>query len=399
MNKNLIKMLAVLVAVLSLWVFESGMAWVADSHADATKDASPAVSGELLCEAAKDHMLAYWTEYLSLQEQRVSAENAVYTRIEAFGKSNDWEDLTKARKACMKAICILEELGQESDMLTGQLDSEAGGLSGEGIDFLPFIDEMKNASGKMKEDYELMQLYLNVLEGESPFLWTHASVLGSTAVNGQFRTEKISNYTCMLTNRLLLSLAQPDTSTAFWNIMPSLFPNMCEMRWDWYDTEEEFSEWIELFSHPSKFPPQEELGLLGILKDSRYDLPANEHINTLTSTPILLPTPAWYDPDKADFMTELEISFAAQSLPLEEMPKASCFMIKEISKSDVEQYVEEASPYAMDVRDTEENMWDLIMDGYMLSIEWKDDTAMLTFRNEDNTFAPKWFLEHISVQS
>ena len=74
-------------------------------------------------------------------------------------------------------------------------------------------------------------------------------------------------------------------------------------------------------------------------------------------------------------------------------------MIKEISKSDVEQYVEEASPYAMDVRDTEENMWDLIMDGYMLSIEWKDDTAMLTFRNEDNTFAPKWFLEHISVQS
>ena len=65
----------------------------------------------------------------------------------------------------------------------------------------------------------------------------------------------------------------------------------------------------------------------------------------------------------------------------------------------LEQYVEEASPYAMDVRDTEENMWDLIMDGYMLSIEWKDDTVMLTFRNEDNTFAPKWFLEHISVQS
>lgn len=77
MNKNLIKMLAVLLAVLSLWVFENGMAWAADSHADATKDASPAGSGELLREAAKDHMLAYWTEYLSLQEQRVSAENAV----------------------------------------------------------------------------------------------------------------------------------------------------------------------------------------------------------------------------------------------------------------------------------------------------------------------------------
>ena len=90
---------------------------------------------------------------------------------------------------------------------------------------------------------------------------------------------------------------------------------------------------------------------------------------------------------------------APKRLPPEEMPKASCFTIKEISKSDVEQYVEEASPYAMDVRDTEENMWDLIMDGYMLSIEWKDDTVMLTFRNEDNTFAPKWFLEHISVQS
>jgi len=390
-------MLIALIVVLSLWVFGSGMVWAAGSYADESKDASPAGSGELLHEAARDRMLAYWTEYLSLLEQRISTENAVYAQIEAFSKSNDWEDLTKARKACKKAICILAELGRESDMLTERLDSEAGSLSGEGIDFLPFAEEMNNASGKMKEDYELMQLYLNVLEGESPFLWTHASVLSSTAVNGQFRTEKISNYTCMLTNRLLLSLAQPDTSTAFWNIMPSLFPNLCEMRWDWYDTEEELSEWIELFSRPSKSPPQEELGVLGVLKDSRHDLPASEHINTLTSTPILLPTPAWYDPDKADYMTELEIAFAAQPLPLEEMPKASCFMIKEISKSDVEQYVEEASPYAMDVRDTEENMWDLIMDGYMLSIEWKDDTAMLTFRNEDNTFAPKWFLEHISI--
>ena len=399
MNKKTINMLIALIVVLSLWVFGSGMAWAAGSYADESKDASPAGSGELLHEAARDRMLAYWTEYLSLLEQRISTENAVYAQIEAFSKSNDWEDLTKARKACMKAICILAELGRESDMLTERLDSEAGSLFGEGIDFLPFAEEMNNASGKMKEDYELMQLYLNVLEGESPFLWTHASVLSSTAVNGQFRTEKISNYTCMLTNRLLLSLAQPDTSTAFWNIMPSLFPNLCEMRWDWYDTEEELSEWIELFSRPSKSPPQEELGVLGVLKDSRHDLPASEHINTLTSTPILLPTPAWYDPDKADYMTELEIAFAAQPLPLEEMPKASCFMIKEISKSDVEQYVEEASPYAMDVRDTEENMWDLIMDGYMLSIEWKDDTAMLTFRNEDNTFAPKWFLEHISIQS
>lgn len=395
MCKQTLKMWTALLVVLSLWAFGSGMARAADSYADEAKDASPVGSGESLHAAAKDHMLGYWAEYLSLAEQRVSAESAAYTQIEAFSKSNDWEELAKARKACVKAICSLEELGQESDMLTERLASEPGSTSVDGIDFSPFIDEMKNASGRMKEDRELMQLYLNVLEGESPFLWTHAGVLGSTAVNGQIRTEKISGYTCMLTNRFLLSLAQPDTSAAFWSIMPSLFPNLCEMRWDWYDTEEELSEWIGLFSPPAKFPPQAELGLLGILKDSRHDLPESEHINTLTSMPVLLPTPAWYDPDKADYMTELEIAFAAQSLPPEEMPKASCFTIEGISKSDVEQYVAEASAYAVDVRDAGEGNWDLIMDGYMLSIEWRDDTAELTFRHEDNTFAPAWFLDHI----
>lgn len=55
----------------------------------------------------------------------------------------------------------------------------------------------------------------------------------------------------------------------------------------------------------------------------------------------------------------------------------------------------EALSYAIGTDGTDEKSWDLIMDGYMLTLEWADNTVTATFRHEDTTFAPTWYLEPI----
>lgn len=384
----------IMVLAVFLGAFEYTESW-ADGNERAKNDAEAILTAQRIDSALLNNQLvSVWTEYLSIIEQSAFAEKQALSSIEDFHRDSTWENLVRARKACIKAIILLQGLQEEAGALELPSEADLSSHFDEGANFSRFVDEIKSSPKKLEEERELMQIYLNLLESASPFIQHHAATLGMMAeFSGLTRIEEAGRCACMLTNYLLLELDQPDTSNAFWNIMPSLFPTLCEMRFDWYDDEDELLEWLAFSEEHLKLLPQQEISLAELLRDRRQEIPAEEQINMITSAPALLPTPAWYDPEKTVFDTELEKAFSAQSIPFEEMPRASCFYIKGVTRADVESYFEEAASYAIDVRSMDENSWDLIMDGYMLTLEWADDMVMVTFRSEDVTFAPTWYIE------
>lgn len=40
----------------------------------------------------------------------------------------------------------------------------------------------------------------------------------------------------------------------------------------------------------------------------------------------------------------------------------------------------------------EEDVWQIIMPGYEVQVEWEDQVVTVIFYREDVTFAPEWYL-------
>lgn len=62
-----------------------------------------------------------------------------------------------------------------------------------------------------------------------------------------------------------------------------------------------------------------------------------------------------------------------------------------ISREETVAYMAAAEQYADTVKE-EEDVWQIIMPGYEVQVEWEDQVVTVIFYGEDVTFVPEWYL-------
>lgn len=353
-------------------------------------------------EQAVQHLLEVWSDYLQTLDQMYASQLWAMDYVDTYLESGSWEDLGKARTACITSAGSLEELAMTGEDLT---EEEYLTLAEAGIDteyqslvFSGLPDELDDAHLVIRE---------RLLESlESDVFYKDAVEMLEEEVSVQ--RKKIAcmgDYACAMTNYLLLTVQDYTDEQSYWNTVQKEYPALTADGPEWKKTEAEVLE-----AGDSSLDAYEEISLehaelLSRMEANLYETKQKgqsgeealeEAAFLIQDTPDFLPAPEWYDSAQAGYASfrkgkDGSLIYPESGDELEGDGFGVYMQMEGISREEMAAYMAAAEQYADTVKE-EEDVWQIIMPGYEVQVEWEDQVVTVIFYGEDVTFAPEWYL-------
>ena len=346
-------------------------------------------------EQAVQHLLEVWSDYLQTLDQMYASQLWAMDYVDAYLESGSWEDLGKARTACITSAGSLEELAMTEEDLTEEeyLTLAEAGIDAEyqSLAFSGLPDELDDAHLVIRER-ELESL-------ESDVFYKDAMEMLEEEVSVQ--RKKIAcmgDYACAMTNYLLLTVQDYTDEQSYWNTVQKEYL-------EWKKTEAEVLE-----AGDSSLDAYEEISLehaelLSRMEANLYETKQKgqsgeealeEAAFLIQDTPDFLPAPEWYDSAQAGYASfrkgkDGSLIYPESGDELEGDGFGVYMQMEGISREETVAYMAAAEQYADTVKE-EEDVWQIIMPGYEVQVEWEDQVVTVIFYGEDVTFVPEWYL-------
>lgn len=353
-------------------------------------------------EQAVQHLLEVWSDYLQTLDQMYASQLWAMDYVDAYLESGSWEDLGKARTACITSAGSLEELAMTEEDLTEEeyLTLAEAGIDAEyqSLAFSGLPDELDDAHLVIRE---------RVLESlESDVFYKDAMEMLEEEVSVQ--RKKIAcmgDYVCAMTNYLLLTVQDYTDEQSYWNTVQKEYLALTAGGPEWKKTEAEVLE-----AGDSSLDAYEEISLehaelLSRMEANLYETKQKgqsgeealeEAAFLIQDTPDFLPAPEWYDSAQAGYASfrkgkDGSLIYPESGDELEGDGFGVYMQMEGISREETVAYMAAAEQYADTVKE-EEDVWQIIMPGYEVQVEWEDQVVTVIFYGEDVTFVPEWYL-------
>lgn len=371
-------------------------------------DHAPADSAEI--EQAAQHLLTVWSDYMDVLEKMYASELWALDYVEGYLESGDWNDLVKARTACIASARYLTELSMtefsmtEDDLTQEEylILAEAGvDTSYQTVEFMSvpvYLDQAHNIiRNQLLEGLEYDVYFENLIED----------------LREQVSTEResvsiMSKYACIETNYLLLTLGDYADSQTYWSSMKENYPVLTSECTEWLASETELeaaaSACMDVYEstvlRQSELVSRAEAALYQMTQMiENEDLEAlSASVHTMVNVPELLPFPTWYSPHTAGYLSVItgedgSVAYPESGDDLEDASYGMYMKVENVTEEEIADYIDIAKNYALDAWKSEDSgSWYIRMPDYNVKIDCEDDTAVIFFSGEDVTFAPVWYI-------
>ena len=362
-------------------------------------------------EQAVEHLLTVWSDYLRVYEEINASALWALQYIEVYLDSADWNDLMRARAACIACADDLEELAMTEQDLT---EEEYAALEDAGIDTTYQPAEFESVSAYQSDLKDLIQKrLLEALIGDI-YLESNIGILGKEASIDKDYINYTGQYCCLTTNYLLLTLKDEERAKAYWSEAQTKYPTLFADAYEWMDEQEILMQKTE-----AVFADYEEILLA--LSDTTADLTASlyemqqiaeskdteklfEKAHKMTNVPALLPAPEWYTPEAASYRsflieeateTDMRLTFPKPGDELSDGTYGMQIEIENISAEEIAAYMASIEKLVQRTWKSEDSdTWNLIMPDYQVRIVRKGQATTILIAGQDEIFAPSWYIAY-----
>ncbi len=325
----------------------------------------------------------------------------VLDRTEEFTKDNSWDSLLKARAACYSVKSWLRKLELPEFTLT---DPQCEALLDAGIEVNVMRKEYKGFEETRREFLDSVNSLAAILEYDV-FLAANVSALPLWVESQKNIIAAESEYLCLTANYLLLQLDDQE----LWEKMPESYPCISEGMQAWDPDpasvtkkstaaldryEEQFGKLIE-YTAASKYT----LSIVQEAVDTGELARLSGQIHTVTGVPGYIPLPYWLSED-AESVYCVKDSDTGENRPVKAgetitQPPSACYIsCGEISREDVDAYIQAVSELGYTIGEGEEDgeYSALITDGECLFlVQWTPSETVLYLREPIACLIPELY--------
>lgn len=356
-------------------------------------------------EAAADHLLEVWSDYLQVQEDMYTSELWALDYAEKFLDTGDWGDLIKARTACIASARFLSELSMSEEDIS---DDEYAVLAKAGADTAFQSMEFGSLSGKVDDEHTFVRnRVLEMLEG-GVFLSKDIEFMQEAIALQKEYIAYMCQYECLVTNYLLVTLDDEKNAAAYWEKLPEKYPVLCKEGLQWNDSETDLEKNANKCLDQVEETALSQVELLAEMKADLHNMTAilekgdvekwMRSAFPMKNTPEFLPMPDWYDPETARYLTFIkeedgDIVYPESGDQLEDASYGVYLQIPEISVDEVDLYAILIQDIARSIwKQSDADIWNIEMEDYNIRISMEEGAATLLFDGQDVTFVPVWYL-------
>lgn len=356
-------------------------------------------------EQAAQHLLTVWSDHLDVLERMYASELWALDYVDVYLESGDWNDLVKARTACIASARYLSELSMTEEDLSEEeylVLAEAGVDTGyQSAEFASVADFVEQAH-KVIRNQMLERLENNVFaESSIEILKAHASA----------ERDAISimcQYSCDETNYLLLTLGDEAVSKSYWSAMKENYSVLSSGQSEWCAVEAELEAAVTACLDKYEDVIIKKADLISMAEAELYQMTQiieNEDLeslmasaHTMDNVPYLLPCPAWYAPHTSKYLSGFmgedgSVTYPESGDDLGDDRQEVFIQAEGVTEEKIAAYIDTAKDYALDTWKAEDSgAWYISMPDYNVKIDCKDDTALIHFSGEDITFTPIWYI-------
>ncbi|MBT9779671.1 hypothetical protein GPL15_24660 [Clostridium sp. MCC353] len=356
--------------------------------------------------AAVKHLLDMWSDYLQLLDKIYASQLWAFDYVEHYVNSGDWNDLAKARTACIASAHYLSELAMTEEDLT---EEEYLILADAGIDIAYQTDKAKSIQESQEEAHRLIREFILEYLETHIFYSRRVDLLNKQISINREYIQCMSEYECATVNYMLLSLEDERLAQDYWTAMPEKYPALCRGYRDWIGNEKDLMDAGDAYLDGLDAVILKQSDLTSGLEAELYTMNQiieNKDAEKLLSsafimknTPELLPMPEWYDPQTAGYLSFVlnpdgSIRYPESGDVLEDEAYGMYIQITELAEEDIDWYIGVVKDLGQDAWRLEgENKWYIRMPDYNVQISLENGTAALIFNGQDVTFAPPWYLK------
>lgn len=386
----------------------SGEARVTDQIVESAvlqEELEDALADEPDIEQAAQHMLTVWSDHLDVLEKMYASELWALNYVDAYLESGDWNDLVRARAACIASARYLSELSMTEEDLP---EEEYLILAGAGVDtsyqsvefgMVSFwVEEAHNfIRSQLLEKLQYYIYYENLIE----VLKTHTSTERDSI-------SVMCQYTCVSTNYLLLSLGDDTVSKTYWSSMKENYPVLTAGRDEWSSAQAEleaaaarymdqYEDIVMRVAEVISMAEAEEYQITQVIQNQGLKA-QSEFAHTMADMPQLLPFPTWYDPHTFKYLSIITSEDGGVTYPesgddLGDGQYGICMQAEGVTGEEIAAYMDIAKEYALDAwREQDSGAWYISMPDYNVKIDCEDGMTTILFNGEDVTFAPVWYI-------
>lgn len=391
---------------------ESGSASERDdagvSEPDSSKEAGLSEEKIRQAEDAMEHLLAVWSDYLRVQEEAYASELWALDYIEKYLETGDWDDLGRARTACIASARFLSDLSMTEEDIS---DEEYTALAETGMDVTFQSAEFEAIPSKIESEHTFVRnRMLESLEGLVFFSEDRELMKEAVSIQREYIASNCE-YECIFTNYLLLTSGDEKNASAYWEELPEKYPILCTGRQDWNGSERELEENVGQCLDSIEDTTLRQADLLSAMGADLYRMEkavenkdVKEWIESaaiMDNIPELLPMPDWYEPETAkylSFITEEDgtVSYPESGDELKDASYGVYMQIPDISAGEIQAYIQAAEGFSQNAWKNEGvDEWNIEMTDYSVQISLEDGTADVLFDGEDVTFVPVWYMEAV----
>lgn len=360
-------------------------------------------------EAAVDHLLTVWSNYLQTLNDMYASELWALDYTDKFLETSDWTDLSRARTACVASARYLSEVSMTEEDLTQEeylVLAQAGmDTAYQSLEFQS-VQELADGAHQDVRDRLLVTLEGDVFSVNSVDILEQETELYRDAVI------YMCQYHCASTNYMLLDLKDEKRAMEYWKAMQENYPVLTAAGYKWLDDENSVQDEAEKVLNDYETIFARQADILSALNADVYRLQQiienNDgealaaSVHRLSGAPDLLPAPVWYNPEYAKYLSFVykedgSILYPETGEELTEDFYGVYLQVENISREDVEEYMEKVKELAYDVWEAEEGVWFIAMKEYNVQVKLQDNLATIMFLDQDITFAPGWYVIMLGV--
>lgn len=332
-------------------------------------------------------------------ENRLSVTNEIYQQIfwaldyvDAWTQDQTWENLAKAKTACLLLTDYLDAVTYPEMALTSE-EKLFLGRNGVSIVYLENYSDL-NFICETVRMYVRYYLFPNL---EQSFYV--ADLLNSANIAASVRKELEYNqdFLYLNTNLLFLPFYTEQEGVAFWQTLQEKYPLLFPSDSVWSTDDEALANRVSSLVVPFSNNDQSHMEALlqnaARSKNELMDIADNREREKLTITgcPKLIPMPEWYSSNYAlyRFIRYVE---GNRSTPQcgDVLTTGDCSMeifLKGVTAQQFEDYIELLTPYTDRMSLKQEHYWLATIGNYGLGLTWSDGIVDILFVNQTSTFS------------
>lgn len=357
-------------------------------------------------EEATEHLLTVWFDYLRVREEMYASELWALDYVDKYLRTGKWDDLSKARTACIASVRFLSDLSMEEEDLS---DEEYAVLAKVGMDVSFQSEQLRSIETDLEDTHGFVRnRILESLEESIFFSSTVERLKKGIALERElcscwFESE------CNTLNYLLLMVEDKEKAEDYWEDFLEKYPLLASERSEWNDNESELErqegQCLDSIQEIVLGKAELEAAMQADLYELEQAIEKGDGIDwkklsfAMSNTPVLLPMPEWYDSETAGYLSftkdnEGNVVYPESGDKLTDDSYGVYIEIEGISGEKLNTYVDLVRNMVQGAQIMENKEgWSIMMPDYSVQISLEDDTATLIFSGQDVTFAPVWYFE------